>query len=417
MMSAINSVSGACKDSPGTSGDEDYPAITYPSARLGAITRKSNEISKLLKDYSEENKVKVKDLHAVLQTKIENFQEACRLQENRDDVAECEMTDFLEWHRKHISIAQEFSNEIHKWLVQPAPDDISPGDSASQVNYDASVVSNKALLQRQIKAEMKQKLELEKLAIEEKLIEEKLNYEKKQIELKRERQKLSSKYESEEIELLREISTRKENSNTEERKTSGVATAPALPASPAIENTALRAVFNLPRNEPEIFDGDITCYQSFTLAFDRLIAEAYASDADKYYYLQRYTKGYPLELVKSCLSSDFTHSYIEARILLHKYYGNEAVLAQKYLDKLEEWPSIKAEDKKSLDAFALYLTTCLNMLPNNSYLNQLNTWKEIKMLVMKLPFDLRKVFRNKTADMQSRNLPVTFATFVKFVQT
>ena len=35
-----------CKDSDGS--DNDCPSVTYPSGRLAAITRKSNEIKRLM---------------------------------------------------------------------------------------------------------------------------------------------------------------------------------------------------------------------------------------------------------------------------------------------------------------------------------------------------------------------------------
>ena len=89
------------------------------------------------------------------------------------------------------------------------------------------------------------------------------------------------------------------------------------------------------------------------------------------------------------------------------------MLAQKYLDKLEQFTEIKAENAKALDEFSLNLVSYLNMLPINSHLNQLNNCKEIKILLVKLPFDMRKRFRTIVADLQSKNHDVNFVTFVQ----
>lgn len=48
-------------------------------------------------------------------------------------------------------------------------------------------------------------------------------------------------------------------------------------------------------------------------------------------------------------------------------------------------------------------------------LNQLNNLKEIRELVMKLPFDMRKQFRTRMADRMKNNQTIDFAAFVEYV--
>lgn len=64
----------------------------------------------------------------------------------------------------------------------------------------------------------------------------------------------------------------------------------------------------------------------------------------------------------------------------------------------------------------MYLLSCLNMLPTNSHLNALNSWKEIKKMTDKLPYNMRRQFRRVT-DLTRRNEPLLFETFVRFVQS
>ena len=445
-------IDGVGKCDTGSNSDDDYPSIIYPSARLGAITRRSNQIARLLKDKTDENISSVRKLLSELEGKIKNFLQVCEEQEKRENIAASDLDDFVDWKAKHLSTATAFQEEVASWLDDQT-DDLNPSDSVSQVGTGASAATSleSRLREREIKAEIKQKMEFEKLALKEKELEENLKHERARLSLRREQQRLEMKYEKEEIDrMTKELVKRKSkrsasvvslagqqvNSVVSQNTASETSLHPlspppvergsslghtyhepsALPCQPSNSYGQPISATHLPRNEPTTFDGEVTNYKPFILSFDRMIAHGCVNDVDKYYYLQRYTTGHPQELVKSCLSADFTASYNNARSLLHRYYGNEVILAQKYLDKLDQWPNIKSEDAKALDEFALCLTTCLNMLPNNSYLNQLNTWKEIKTLVMKLPFDMRKTFRNKAAAMQTKALPVTFSTFVKFVQ-
>ena len=59
--------------------------------------------------------------------------------------------------------------------------------------------------------------------------------------------------------------------------------------------------------------------------------------------------------------------------MLAKYYDNDVALAQTYLQQIEDWPMIRAEDSKALDEFIIFLTSCLNLVPYISHLNQLNS--------------------------------------------
>ena len=412
---------------------KDCPIIDYPSGRLGAITRKRGEIEVFFKESkNEENVALVCELRTELEAKISNFVEYCKLQETKDGITEQDLADFTSWKDSHVTIGRKFQAKIENWLATKptSGDDINPEDSASQVEDSqlskksgSSLRSHKAsLIERKIKLEMKQKKSEEETALEEKSIEVKLQHEKLLLQLKREKDNLAVKFEKEEIDRIsKELSVIDRKSNLKSKKSSkleqGFGPQTNEPQVSTLQSYPFpNALSHLPRHEPDTFDGEITSYKPFTLAFDQTIAQLCHKDVDRYYYLQRYTKGYPLELVKSCLCDDMSKSYNDARMILHKYYGNEIILAQKYIDKLDNWSPIKSEDSKALDEFALYLTTCANMMNNSCYLNQLNSWKEIKNILMKLPYDIRKQFRNKVAAEQDKGNIITFHSLVKFVQ-
>ena len=103
-----------------------------------------------------------------------------------------------------------------------------------------------------------------------------------------------------------------------------------------LQNQALALLHN---TEPESFDGeDITKFSSFILSFERTIETRCTNDTDQFYYLQKYTKARPRELISSCNGIDSTKAFAQARRILLKNCGDEFRIAHKYLEKLQTWP-------------------------------------------------------------------------------
>ena len=172
----------------------------------------------------------------------------------------------------------------------------------------------------------------------------------------------------------------------------------------------------MPNNEPKTFDGeDITEYRTFIISFERLIEKYCNNDEDKYYYLLKYTEKEANQLVTSCYNENSTDAFTSAKKCLEEKYGNQHRLAQIYIDKILDWNTIKSEDAKELSKFASYLTTCQNMMHKMSSLNQLNSWRDLKEIMMKLPYDLRRQFRNLAHREMEKNNEVKFETLVKFL--
>ena len=413
--------------------------IIYPVARLAAMTRKCNEIKELLPFQNKPNFIIVKERKEQLTEKIEAFLYHCReTKASSICMSEEEHRRFRDWKNTHTKNVIDFLSHVELWLKETEKtltdriDDVNPEDSISQVRQSSvlssSVTSSHAKLrQDKIKLEMQRKLEEENFKLEEQELKEMIQHEKRKLELKKERLRIEAKIKQEELErITREINRSESIYRTRSRASSHRMEQTnhstksfhrnTQPKTEVFSAPVVQTVFQLPRNEPDVFNGDdITTYKPFILSFDRTIATICHSDSDKYYYLLRYTEKYPHELVKSCLGPDYSLSYNSARKLLDEQYGSEISLAQSYLDKLDKWPAIKSEDSSALDQFSLYLTSCLNIMSNCQHLNQLNGWKELKGLMMKLPYELRKKFRSKVAYEQTHNRMVVFETFAKFV--
>lgn len=103
----------------------------------------------------------------------------------------------------------------------------------------------------------------------------------------------------------------------------------------------------LPPRDIPVFDGDPLQYRALIKSFDRGV-EIKATEADSLYYLEQFTRGQPLELVRSCQHMDPDHGYTVARTLLQEHFGNPYKAATAYINKALSWPTIRTEDPRAL---------------------------------------------------------------------
>ena len=119
---------------------------------------------------------------------------------------------------------------------------------------------------------------------------------------------------------------------------------------------------------------------------------------------------------KSCMQMDPTIGYITAFGQLNDAFGNEYRVAESYMATLSKWTPIKNEDSKAMQAFATYLWGCRNTMSGMSALNKLNGTAEMQGIVMKLPYDLRKKWRNIAFEKTSKLMPIYFSHLVDFIK-
>lgn len=85
--------------------------------------------------------------------------------------------------------------------------------------------------------------------------------------------------------------------------------------------------------------------------------------------------------------------YVVAKDFLRKHFGNELKVTAAYVDKITGWPSVKAEDVKRLQAYALFLQECFNTMEELQYLDKLNMPANMRTIIQKLPHKLREKWR------------------------
>lgn len=108
--------------------------------------------------------------------------------------------------------------------------------------------------------------------------------------------------------------------------------------------------------------------------------------------------------------------YREARRLLQQHYGDELQIATAYINKALEWPPIKAEDRKALNAYALFLIGCRNTMNDIEFMDEMDNPSNMKTVISKLPFKLKERWRNQAYEIQTRTgRRARFSDLVDFI--
>lgn len=101
------------------------------------------------------------------------------------------------------------------------------------------------------------------------------------------------------------------------------------------------------------------------------------------YYFEQFTKGQPRNLVRSFLHMAPERDYIVTKNLLEEHFGNGLMVTAAYMEEITGWPSVKSEDTKRLQAYALYLRECSNAMEELQYLEELNMPANMKKTQLK----------------------------------
>lgn len=91
------------------------------------------------------------------------------------------------------------------------------------------------------------------------------------------------------------------------------------------------------------------------------------------YYLERYTKGRPTELVQSCLHMTADRGFETAKALPKEHFGDDTTITAAYMEKVQHWPVVKAENVSSHQEYALFLRACNNAMTDLQDMRELDT--------------------------------------------
>lgn len=97
-------------------------------------------------------------------------------------------------------------------------------------------------------------------------------------------------------------------------------------------------------------------------------------------------------------------------------YGDPDVVANSYVKRALDWPFIKGDDPKALDAYNIFLVECQYVVENVSAARVLDYQENIQKIVKKLPYTLQERFRNIVFYLKESGKQVIFEELVKFIR-
>ena len=174
---------------------------------------------------------------------------------------------------------------------------------------------------------------------------------------------------------------------------------------------------HLPVKEPPVFSGDPFKYPAFVTAFDSIISSNVPSDRDRFYFLDKYTKGKANDVVKGFVAMSSDSAYKGARKLLDHRFGNPVHVAEAYKSSLRKWPQIHDGDSSGIQEFSDFLVRCEEAMKTVQSMGDLDSTETLKQISSKLPsYSGVKWCRHAHETQTKKKKIVTFSDFVKFVR-
>ena len=166
-----------------------------------------------------------------------------------------------------------------------------------------------------------------------------------------------------------------------------------------------REDFGLPVPEPFEFDGDPIHYADWNRTFTAKVERPEVSDEDKTVYLKRYCKEKALKAVLGFCDTSPGATYYEIKSqVIDRRFGNQYVVAQAYIDKLDHWPKISDNDSTALTDLTQYLAKLRSVKAKQEVdLSILDHASKNKQIVKLLPGWLISPWRKKVIRFEDQN--------------
>lgn len=455
---------------------ELFKLIATRRGKLGALTRKRNEVNKLI-EAGQDKETVMKQIDLFDGSLAEFMSLQVSVQSLLKDECERE-ADHVDWYEPKLLYLKKFLEGVNKWATEEAhiADDEKVAErsvdheSASQTAQNAmcgrnvtSALSDRSSVSRECNAHLEAEAECAALKATASILSDKLDLDIEEAKLKARRERLSidSKLAAAEakVRIYREAEQRsvsgvyRYGTPTEynapvtvprpvrvQRANSASETGTRQPIEQNVNqspNTGHHNVTDvlkrqteitemlvkqqslclLPTREIPIYDGDPLQYRTFIKAFEQCVENKTSNMNDRLYYLQQYTRGQPRSLVSSFLHMDPTKAYKEAKEQLELNFGNGYKIASAYMNKALNWPVIKPEDGNGLRSYALFLRSCYNTMQDIDGLNELENSTNLRLIVSKLPFRLRDKWRENVGIIQDHNKHrATYKDLLEFVE-
>lgn len=121
--------------------------------------------------------------------------------------------------------------------------------------------------------------------------------------------------------------------------------------------------------------------------------------------------------MQSCLHMSPERGFEAAKALLQDHFGNKTKITAAYIEKVLNWPVVKAENVSLLQDYALFLHGCNNAMSDLQDMRELDMSANLNVVISKLPYKLNKQFRSLACDVREKQKrKPNFSDVVQFVE-
>ncbi|XP_061191629.1 uncharacterized protein LOC133199818 [Saccostrea echinata] len=173
---------------------------------------------------------------------------------------------------------------------------------------------------------------------------------------------------------------------------------------------------NKPKSEIQKFEGNPMDYQRFIRQFNTKVCANTSSYEERLNFLLQFTSFEANRIVTGYSHLNAEGGYKAALDEFKDRYGDPDIVAQAYVRKALNWSSIKQDNARGLDDYAIFLTECQHAVNNVTSARALEYPENMKLIIKKLPFYLQEKWRNVVYELKDRREVLKFENLVKFVR-
>ncbi|XP_067928361.1 uncharacterized protein, partial [Watersipora subatra] len=159
----------------------------------------------------------------------------------------------------------------------------------------------------------------------------------------------------------------------------------------------------LPPPQPFTFDGDLLQYTDWKTSFIELVDKRPGGAAEKLALLKSYLCLDIQKQISGYCTLGTTDAYREALNMLDEQFGDPFLIGAAFGRKLENWPRIPNQDGAALRNYVAFLKQCVASMEKIHTLQDLNTVKEIKKIIERLPNYLERKWIRESTKYQKKH--------------
>jgi hypothetical protein len=338
-----------------------------------------------------------------------------------------ESTEYMEnWRTARLLTFRDFKHTMEQWFAVRAKEKTRkkrpPGDKIphSKDPDNISVVTDTSMKSRSSRSSRSSRHSVISARLEQE--QKKAELAVKEASMKKRRQleeaKLHLRLQEEEMKLEEEIAI----SNAKGKVLDDLDAKSIISHHTSTSSDSSAALMSIvrhlrkPATELKTFGGNPLEYHRFLRQFKIIVLSNCDDFDEKLNYLEQFTTGEANKIVVGFSYLDAEKGYNAALREFEDRYGDVDIVVNAFVKKALSWPTIKHDNPKALDEFAIFLAECEHAVHNLEALNVLEYTDNFKRIVGKLPFAMHDRWRSIAHDKKEHGQKVKFSHLVKFVQ-